>query len=358
LLIDRSVTFGEKESHEGACNRFVLVIVLVLEREGSQPARHSLPSILLDLHAWATSDTRDPRRSRIRRRQAPEDNAQGVQQAMSDRLCALPITGWSAHSRTSTSARTSIHDEHEDGVDHLFPPPMTSREQILGRIREAMRYPAKHPSPGHGLAASVEKVLGFRQWLPQIPEERSERITMFERQSADLKTNFLRCADLAAAAQRLAEIAKAEGWKLIAHQPNALLAGLIRDLGISTLEVNASTATTDLEKAVAGITLCDALVAQTGGVLLTTRSAGGRALSVLPPHHVVVANESQLLPDLPAAFDLLHQRYGGKFPSFCTFITGPSRTSDIERMLVLGAHGPKKLTILLVAGESWSNATA
>ena len=103
-----------------------------------------------------------------------------------------------------------------------------------------------------------------------------------------------------------------------------------------------------LERCDAAVTACDALIAQTGSVMLTTQSAGGRALSVLPPHHVVVATQDQLLADLPAAFALLKTRYADDWPSFMTFITGPSRTGDIERILVLGAHGPKKLTILLV----------
>jgi L-lactate dehydrogenase complex protein LldG len=101
----------------------------------------------------------------------------------------------------------------------------------------------------------------------------------------------------------------------------------------------------DLEVCDAGITECDALVAQTGGVLVTNRSAGGRALSVLPAHHVVLARVDQLVPDLPEAFALLKRKYSAKYPSFISFITGPSRTSDIERILVLGAHGPRKLTI-------------
>jgi L-lactate dehydrogenase complex protein LldG len=83
-------------------------------------------------------------------------------------------------------------------------------------------------------------------------------------------------------------------------------------------------------------------------VLVTSRSAGGRALSVLPPHHVVLAQREQFVPDLPAAFDLLKKKYADNYPSMISFITGPSRTGDIERILVLGAHGPKKLTILCV----------
>jgi L-lactate dehydrogenase complex protein LldG len=97
------------------------------------------------------------------------------------------------------------------------------------------------------------------------------------------------------------------------------------------------------------LTECDVLVAQTGTVVVSSRSAGGRALSVLPPHHLVLARREQLVADLPAAFAWLKQKYGSDFPSMISLITGPSRTGDIERILVLGAHGPKQLTILCAA---------
>jgi L-lactate dehydrogenase complex protein LldG len=117
-------------------------------------------------------------------------------------------------------------------------------------------------------------------------------------------------------------------------------------LGLMVCRTDSGYDVKDLERCSAGITECDGLVAQTGSVLVTSRSAGGRALSVLPPHHVVLARRQQLLADLPDAFALLKRKYGSDYPSFISFITGPSRTGDIERILVLGAHGPKKLTIL------------
>ena len=52
------------------------------------------------------------------------------------------------------------------------------------------------------------------------------------------------------------------------------------------------------------------------------------------------------MPDLATAMTLLRQRYGGRRPSVFSLITGPSRTADIEKILVMGAHGPKRLTIL------------
>jgi len=81
--------------------------------------------------------------------------------------------------------------------------------------------------------------------------------------------------------------------------------------------------------------------------LVTAWNAGGRGLSVLPPHHVVLAESCQLVSDLSEAFEVMEKIYGSNYPSSMSFITGPSRTADIEQQLVLGAHGPKKLTILM-----------
>jgi L-lactate dehydrogenase complex protein LldG len=69
---------------------------------------------------------------------------------------------------------------------------------------------------------------------------------------------------------------------------------------------------------------------------------------VLPPHHLVIARKSQIVTDLSEAFASLTAKYRGSYPSMISFITGPSRTGDIERILVLGAHGPKRLTILML----------
>jgi L-lactate dehydrogenase complex protein LldG len=143
-------------------------------------------------------------------------------------------------------------------------------------------------------------------------------------------------------------IAREEGWKSVATHDFSLGSAAVPALGLPVLRTDVAYETAALEACDAGISGCECLVAQTGGILVTSASAGGRALSVLPPHHVVIATESQLVGDLVDAFSLLRARYP-EIPSFLSFITGPSRTGDIERILVLGAHGPKKLTVLLVA---------
>jgi L-lactate dehydrogenase complex protein LldG len=97
-----------------------------------------------------------------------------------------------------------------------------------------------------------------------------------------------------------------------------------------------------------GITSCVSIIAQFGAILVSSETSGGRALSILPPAHVVIARADQLVPDLATCIEQVNLQNGGKMPSMLSFITGPSRTGDIERILVLGAHGPKELYLILV----------
>ena len=97
-----------------------------------------------------------------------------------------------------------------------------------------------------------------------------------------------------------------------------------------------------------GISSCEALVALTGSVMVSSAQQLGRTMTVYPPIHIVVGYMNQLVPDLKAGFDLVKERHGGRLPSMLSNITGPSRTADIEKTLVLGAHGPKELYVFLV----------
>ena len=225
------------------------------------------------------------------------------------------------------------------------------REKILRRIREALTNPAPQPgSHGHKPHSTAVPVEGFAHWLPAVGAGFDAQADLFARNSVQLKSTFHLLESEAAAAQKLAEIALAESWKRVAAHSDGTNGPSTRAM-VSALKLPGVWTDTgynvhEMESCDAGVSECDALVAQTGSVLVTSRSAGGRALSVLPPHHVVLAHREQLVADLPDAFALLERKYSGKYPSFIGFITGPSRTGDIERILVLGAHGPKKLTIL------------
>jgi len=230
------------------------------------------------------------------------------------------------------------------------------KEKILRRIREALTLSAPHPghhgpqaSNGHP-AADVAPAEDIAHWLPPVGAGFDAQAELFARNSVTLKSTFFLLENEAAATQKLAEIAAAESWKRVASHGDGAngpsTRAIVSKLNLPGIWTDTGYNVREMENCDAGISECDALVAQTGSVVVTARGAGGRALSVLPPHHVVLARRSQLLPDLPAAFALLEKKYSENYPSFMSIITGPSRTGDIERILVLGAHGPKKLTIL------------
>lgn len=224
---------------------------------------------------------------------------------------------------------------------------MTARDTILTRIRDALSTPAPRPhqTPTGPRVAATEA----RQWLPPVPATSEALLTRFAENAATLKADFHAHDSEAAAHATLTQLAQQQGWKSIAHQNSPLASAAAAHLRLPAQPITPGYDRATLESADVGITECDCLIAQTGSILLTSRHGGGRALSVLPQHHLVLARKSQLVPDLPAAYEHLTTRYGtaNDWPSMVTLITGPSRTGDIERILVLGAHGPKKLTILL-----------
>jgi len=232
---------------------------------------------------------------------------------------------------------------------------MTEKEKILARIREALAVSAPIGGSHHGPVVSpLHSTLDprptshARAWLPVVGESFDARLALFQKNSTDLKATLHIVDDRDQLAGLLRNLRDAEGWKKIATHSGELTDEAMRVLNLPVCRTDQPYSVAEVESCDVGITECDALIAQTGSVLVTGRSAGGRALSVLPPHHVVLARRDQLIADLPDAFALLKAKYGASYPSFISFITGPSRTGDIERILVLGAHGPKKLTIFLL----------
>ena len=185
-----------------------------------------------------------------------------------------------------------------------------ARENVLARVRAALRVEAHRP-PAPTTAPIFPPVTN--------PEAR------FREEFIALK------GELIDGAEKLREFLKS--FAKIATDESELVRKMVG-------EGNASARDGDL-----GATSCDCLIAQTGSVVVSALSAGGRALSVLPPAHLVIARREQIVPDLAAAMTLLRQRYDGRWPSALSVITGPSRTADIEKILVFGAHGPKRLVI-------------
>jgi len=97
-----------------------------------------------------------------------------------------------------------------------------------------------------------------------------------------------------------------------------------------------------------GLSSCEFLVARFGSATVSSAQAGARKVFSFPPIHIIIAYENQLVLELDDAINGIVEKYGENLPSQITNIAGPSRTADIEKTLILGAHGPKELIILLV----------
>ncbi len=98
-----------------------------------------------------------------------------------------------------------------------------------------------------------------------------------------------------------------------------------------------------------GVSHAFAGVAETGTLLLTSGADNPTTLNFLPDNHIVVVAAKDIVGDYEKALALLRERYGkGQMPRVANFITGPSRSGDIEQKLLLGAHGPRRLHIVVV----------
>ncbi len=102
----------------------------------------------------------------------------------------------------------------------------------------------------------------------------------------------------------------------------------------------------ELEKIDVGINSCQYLVAWTGSVIVSSDMAGGRQFNIFSPELIIIARQEQLVLTLDEAMEKLARKYK-QFPSQISVITGPSKTADIEKTLIYGMHGPKKLVVII-----------
>jgi L-lactate dehydrogenase complex protein LldG len=203
------------------------------------------------------------------------------------------------------------------------------RERILGRIRKALREKTVLPTATvKPLFAPVANRL--QRFLDECRANITE--TVVTRDAAET------CAKLRAV---LAELPYGEIFAEDTPEIRNLLQGFRGDLRWSSEGPPA-------ESSQATITRCHALVALTGSIL-TSSLCGGRGGSVVAPVHVVIARESQVVPDLESALKVVADEGLPEAASYVGLITGCSRTGDIEKQLVVGAHGPLKVIVIIEA---------
>jgi len=205
-----------------------------------------------------------------------------------------------------------------------------SREQILGRIRTALKKPAS-PPPGGPPRPIFEPV--------------TDLLDRFQKECAITLTECVVTHDEAGSRQAIDNILTSLPPGDFFVQDAPALRSLVEG-GTGERPIRWSSEGAPPKSTQVSLTLAEGLVALTGSIV-TSSSCGGRGASAVPDCHIVYAKLDQLVPDLDSALALIKERGIADRNSYVGLITGSSRTADIEKILVLGAHGPRRLAVVL-----------
>jgi L-lactate dehydrogenase complex protein LldG len=217
-----------------------------------------------------------------------------------------------------------------------------ARAAILGRVQQALQRPAPEPEWGHD---PIDEGCPF----PLPTDEPGALLTRFRAELEAIAGEVIEAPSRAAARAAIEDLVRQRGYDATLVHRDPLLDEVVpAHPGLVRVD-ESSPSIRGWERIPLGITVAESAVAESGSVLVSS-ALSGRAPSVLPPHHLVVLTIDRLVPSLEAALSRLRERYGQSMPSSLSLISGPSRTADIEKILVLGAHGPRRFTVLVITG--------
>jgi L-lactate dehydrogenase complex protein LldG len=207
----------------------------------------------------------------------------------------------------------------------------------------------------HRIRSQVSKIPAME--LPPVPEvwprQNPDPATMADRFESELKTvhgEVIRVATMADAQNRFADLVKQAGWTSIGVMYRPLCCDAVKNIDTKLIQWPKSNwPSIEMAQLSASLITPEVLLADTGSSLIACPTAEDRLLCYLPPECVIIARTDQLSEHLQAAWQTLAPRcadhgLSGEF----VIVTGPSRTSDIEKTLILGVHGPKRLVVILV----------
>ena len=205
----------------------------------------------------------------------------------------------------------------------------TSKEKILKKVRNALATRSEAPFPNTDQEHPVFKDL---EDPPDIN---------FAQELNKAGGYFIYCETEKEFTEKLRILMAENEWGKLYHQDEYLSVSL-RNASIPCEELDQLA-----EGEIVGITRCEFMISRLGSIMVSSGSSG-RRMFVFPDVHIVVGFTSQLVIDLKDAFTGIRKKYEPEMPSLISVITGPSRTADIEKTLVMGAHGPKELYVFLI----------
>ncbi len=206
----------------------------------------------------------------------------------------------------------------------------TSKEKILKKIRKALTH------------KSSQEMVDLDKESEIFTSSDEPLEIQFAQNFSAVNGKFIFCENENEFIENFDFIAKDNNWKNIFCLEPALK-DMLRKGKIKFSDKEEDLLNTDI-----GLTLCECLAARTGSVIVTSRQASGRRLPVYSNIHIVAAYTSQLKHDIKDALKFIREKYKNQLPSMISTITGPSRTADIEKTMVQGAHGPKEIFVFLI----------
>lgn len=217
----------------------------------------------------------------------------------------------------------------------------SARTAILARVRQAIRAGAPPPAD---LEARADAYLQARSGGPRPADSGWELGTRFRACAEALSSTVDEVNSMDGVAAAAAAYLRAQGLPQQAVCWPELAALPWSEQGLA---VEARSARRD---DLVGITGAFCAVADTGTLMLLSGAATAAVTSLLPETHVAVLPVRRIVAFMEDAW-LLLRRERGRLPRAVNFVSGPSRTADIEQTVTLGAHGPYRVHVILVNGE-------
>ena len=213
---------------------------------------------------------------------------------------------------------------------------MTSREDILGRVRASVgRNVTNEPEA----LAAINNAISARTPGPR-PQLKGDLLARFKEKSEALSTSVDIVSDWAAIPAAIARYLDGHGLaRRVVGWP--LLQG--HDWKSSDLIFDARGA---VDADLVGVTGCYCAIAETGTLMLLSGPDTPATVSLLPETHVAVLAASRIVGGMEEAWNLARTEFGS-LPRAVNFVSGPSRTGDIEQTIVLGAHGPYRVHVVI-----------
>lgn len=208
----------------------------------------------------------------------------------------------------------------------------SAKENIFRKIRQALSSSVPVPFPQ---SENTENV--FQPQTQELSVQFAENFSM-------LQGRFSFCLNEKELAGQLNELVTTRKWSNIFCREGELKQILSKN-GFDNFNA------TNLKTCDAAITGCEQLIARTGSIVLSSAQQSGRTVSVYAPVHICVAYTSQLVYNIKEALQNVKDNHP-QLPSVISLATGPSRTADIEKTLVVGVHGPKEVFCFLVEDKA------